>query len=157
MPMGTFRTLHDGCNPHCVAVGIRRPNCALVISRALQPQVVAIDCDRCGSFAIGEHRPDFILLFGGETGVSPRWFVVEMKSTIRDIGELVQQLQAGADAILSKPNFAVPSSPALLTPLILHRHQGAKAADFVNRTISFFGKKFHILHKRCGANLVDLV
>lgn len=157
MALDTLRTLHDACNPPCVAVRIRRPNCALVISQVLQPQLVGVDCDRCRSFARNEVRPDFILLFGGETGIPSRWFVVEMKSTIRNIGELVGQLQAGADAIRSKSNFSVPSSPTLLTPLILHRRQGAKTADFLTRTISFSSKKFRILHRRCGVSLDQLI
>lgn len=157
MALDLLRTLHDTCNPRCVAVGVSRPNCALLISPALQPHVVGVDCDRCSCFVINEERPDFILLLDGGTSIPSRWLVVEMKSTIRDVGALIGQLQAGANTIQSKSNFKVPSSPALLTPLILHSRRGAKTADFVNRTISFSGRKFHVLHKRCGVSLDQLI
>ena len=126
----------------------------LVISQNLRQRSLGIDCDRCETFEGEVHLPDFILLV---TGARARWSVVEMKSRVRDIGSVILQLQAGADAIDADERFAVPNSPRELTPLILHERRGAKAEDFVNRWVQVFGRKFPILQKRCGVALSEII
>ncbi len=154
MTLEALRALHDSCNPACITDRIRKHDCVLDVTQNLRPDIIAVDCDVCGSFSPTERRPDFILLLAGDT---PRWFVVEMKSRIRSIGELLEQLQAGGDSIQAKSEFDIPASPRLLTFLVLHERGPVKTADFQSRTLRIFGKRFPILHKRCGISLETLI
>lgn len=157
MVLQAFRALHDDCNPECATDVIQKSNCTLTISQTLRAQIVGIDCDKCRSFASDKRRPDFIILFTGGSDTASRWFVLEMKARVGQTGILVQQLQAGADAIQSHPNFRLSSSPSRLTLLILHERRGLKAADYSKMVIRMAGKKFNVLQKRCGASLAELI
>lgn len=145
--------LHEGCNPSCITDSFRRGDCTARFTDTTRQQVTGIDCDKCYAFPKSgdEERPDFILVYFGETKFAPRWFVLEMKGRVSNPGHIVRQLQAGADAIQSDPRFQVEKSPHQLTPLILHDGH-IRAADFVGRSISFFGKR-RIFYPRCGVEL----
>lgn len=155
MVLQAFRALHDGCNPDCVTANIRRRNCILAIGASLRTKSVGIDCDRCSSFPSSQRRPDFVLLTAWGAGSTPHWWVVEMKAQAPDIGALVEQLQAGVNAIESDHRFKVSGSGFELTPLLLHE-RGVKTADFRKRSISIGGRKLPILQKRCGVSLAQL-
>jgi len=156
MALQSFRALHDDCNPDCVIDVIQKPNCTLTIGQTLRAQIVGIDCDKCSSFASDDRRPDFIILFAGGAGSTLRWLVVEMKGTAPKIGTLVEQFQAGVNAVESDHRFKVSGSSFGLTPLLLHEKSGVKTADFRNVWVRMGGRKFPLLQKRCGVSLARL-
>jgi hypothetical protein len=101
-------------------------------------------------------KPDFILLYIGSKPSLLQWFVVEMKARVRDPGDIVKQLQAGADAIQNNPRFRISGVDQLLVALILH-DKHAHTADFAQKSVKFLGRSLIVNNKRCGFELKDLL
>ena len=146
--------LHEHCNPSCVTHNFRKGECTARFTDATRQQLTGIDCDKCYAFPGSEDgkRPDFILLFVGGTESAPRWLVLEMKGRVSSPGRIVDQLQAGADAIRSDPHFQVQKPPRQLTPLILHDGH-IRADDLGRKHVYFFGKRYEIHYPRCTDEL----
>lgn len=150
-----LEALHKSCNPRCTTTKCRKDNCTLGLPRQ---GVLCVDCDRCKAFPKeeGEKRPDFIVLYAGGKSTSPRWFIVEMKGTVSDIGHIVAQFQAGAKVIQDNSRFRVAPSPLPLVPLLLHDGH-IRADEFIRRRISFWGRPCEITIRRCGIELKHLL
>jgi hypothetical protein len=82
------------------------------------------------------------------------WFIVEMKKSVGHLGRIIEQLQAGADAIQNHPAFEISSSSQRLIPLLLH-DKHISTADLARRRITFRGNSVPVIYKRCGMKLED--
>ena len=111
---------------------------------------VCVDCDSCAAFGPNDPKPDYIGLQDSE---KPRWFVIEMKKSVRSLSQPVRQLQAGADRIQADPLFRVDGSPQTIVGIIVHGKGTVKTSDISSYSIKFKGKRFPVITKRSGATL----
>ena len=155
-PLSGLLSLHASCQPPCITPRCSRGDCSLHLPTG---QAMAVDCDRCTCIPQGARRPDFILLYQQPGSSSTRWIVVEMKSRVGQAGQIVEQLQAGADLIQSNTCFHVKHSPLRLLPLLLHS-RGIHTADVQvinSRRVTFRGRAYPILSRRCGLDLMTVL
>lgn len=81
-----------------------------------------------------------------------------MKTTLAKTRHVLEQLQAGADAIASCPAFARLTEPRDLLPLVLHV-RGSHNEDYSSmraKTVTFAGKAYVVRVRRCGIDIADL-
>ena len=146
-----LRALHQSCNPSCLVRTCKRPRCQL----RLPQEAMAMDCDRCRAFPQHKKHPDFIVL---HANASAHWFVVEMKSKVSNVSDIIEQLEAGAKAILSSRLFKVGIPPDIAF-IVLHRgiHQQDQQA-LQRRRLRVNGVPVKgILVKRCGISLTQFL
>lgn len=144
---------HKDCNPSCVTAKCINLGCGLVLTNS----AIGVDCDRCKAFSSEHPRPDFIVLHAQSP---PRWIVVEMKYQLRDVTQIINQLQAGASAVANDSRFVFPGSPAGLLPLVLRRTGRTHQADLdklQRARLRFRGHSISILIRKCSARVTDLV
>lgn len=118
-----------------------------------------MDCDRCKSFAAGQPKPDFVILEAAGVGGEARWIVVEIKTHISDVTQIVRQLQAGARTVQTDPRFKVQPQPSRMVPVVVRekgRVHGADVELLRSARISFGGGQLQILTKPCGTRLADI-
>lgn len=151
-----LQQLHDRCHPLCITNRCRSGDCSLGI---INKRMVCIKCDDCKAIhnITGEHKPDFIILYVNKA--LSCWFVIELKSRVRQARRIVAQLQAGADIIQNNEAFQVANSPSRLVPILVHG-RGIHAADVevLSRTpVLFRGTRHLIKRKHCGGSIADVV
>ena len=149
------RAAHAGCNPSCVASRCRRGKCTLALGKL----ALCVDCDRCKSFAGDQPKPDFVILEAAGVGREARWIVVEIKTQISDVTQIVRQLQAGARTIQTDARFTVQPQPLRLVPVVVREKGRIHSADVEllrSTRISFGGVQRQILTKPCGTRLADI-
>lgn len=151
--LAELRTLHDGCSPSCITTSCKGDGGSTL--RLPEQGALCISCDHCTCFPReeGQRRPDFVVLYcSGETQ-GPRWYIIEMKGRVSNIGHIVSQIQAGANVVQTSPCFKVTGWPGGLVPIVAH-NRGLWTADFSQKSIKFFGKPYRIAFKRSGSDLV---
>lgn len=107
---------------------------------------------------MGEKKPDYVALLAGKHPTH-HWFVVEMKSRPRKVGDIAQQLQAGAEVLETDPRFAVTQPVGALVPVLV-KARGVKDSDLAalrRELIRYRGKKYPIRVANCGWNLARLL
>jgi hypothetical protein len=119
--------------------------------------VLVFSCDRCAAFRLrkGKKKPDFVVFYQRRKSRKPCWYIIEMKGAIAHPRRIVEQLQAGIDVIQGDPRFAVRKPSHDLVPVVLY-YGRIRAADFDQRSVSFFGKRIPIKPRRCGVELASL-
>lgn len=150
-----LRALHSSCNPPCITKRCKRNRCTWILPRE---GIVCIDCDICCCFSREIKKPDFIILYTGDLSDIPRWFIVEMKGRVADVGDITQQLQIGVSVVQSNQQFKVFKSSHRLDVLLLYdRH--VHAADFARKPVKVrFGRKsLDVVKKRCGSMLIGFL
>lgn len=102
-------------------------------------------------------KPDYVILHVGANTL--RCTVAEMKSVAHHPRSIIEQLQAGADAIQHDSRFSPLQQSSYLLPLVVHG-RGMKADDALylqsKAWINFRGRRFFIALKRSGVNLSGL-
>ena len=153
--LAELRALHNRCSPSCITT-----NCtARGITLRLPGQgVLCIKCDDCTCFprgnTPGKRNPDFVVLYCPGEATSSHWYIIEMKGSVSSIGDIVKQIQDGADVVQASPRFKVPGRfRKKLFPIVAHGG-GVRANDFSRKRIDFFGKPYEIFLKRSGSSLV---
>jgi hypothetical protein len=144
---------HNSCVSKCITSRCRKSRCILKLP---SDGVICVDRDKCGCFQRDAKKPDFIVLCVGRTPAILKWVVVEIKTRVRDPGDIAGQLQAGAHAIQNNTHFKVNRGSQDLIPLLLHdRH--IRTADFTRKRITFQGKFIPVVHKHCGVAISDIL
>ena len=144
--LNQLRRLHRHANARCVVVHCSSHGVALRLPRS---GCVCVDCDSCEAFSTSESKPDYIGIDENDSG--GYWFVLEMKTSVRDFRSAVSQLQAGADKIRNSPAFRVSGAPSSLVPTIVHGGGKVRMSDKDrNRSVLFGGVKFRIQMRRSG-------
>ena len=142
-----LRRLHSHNNGNCIASRCSKQGVTLDLQDS---GCVCVDCDSCAAFGPNDPKPDYI---GLQDSGQPRWFVVEMKRSVRDLRQPVRQLQAGADKIQADPLFNVDDSPQTIIGIIVHGKGKTKTADISSYSIRFRGKPFPVTATRSGGAL----
>ena len=148
-----LRALHKPCSPSCITTSCKG---AGDITLSLPDQgALCISCDDCTCFPEGDRqkKPDFVVLYCPDKPPSPRWYIIEMKGSVSSIGDIVKQIQAGADVVQASPCFKVTSRDCQLFPIVVHSG-GLRTADFLQKRIRFFRKPYRIYFRRSGSDLV---
>jgi hypothetical protein len=118
---------------------------------------LVFDCDRCAAFPRerGKKRPDFIVCLQREKPHKPCWYIVEMKGRVSHPRQIVEQLQAGVNAIQTDRRFAVLSPSDDLVPVVLY-YGKIRTGDFDKRYVLFSGRVLPVKPRRCGIELESL-
>lgn len=111
---------------------------------------VCVDCDSCSAFGASESKPDYI---GLQDSDKPRWFVVEMKRSVRDPGLPIRQIRAGIAKLQSHPLFRIDGSPRTLVGIIVHGRGRTRTADISKYSVRFNGRPVSIVVLRSGERL----
>lgn len=150
--LAELQALHGSCNPSCITTRCRAKG---IVLRLPEHGALCISCDSCICFPErdGQRKPDFIVLYCPSEAPSSLWFIIEMKGRVSDPGRVVSQIQAGAHVVQTSPCFRVTGRPLVLVPIIAHGG-GVRDADFSQKSIMFFGKKYRINFKRSGRSLL---
>ncbi len=147
-----LKALHDcGCL-------VAQPRAGKSFAMVNADQCCCVSCDLCSAFnAIVGKKPDFIVLCAADnSGLT--WMVLEMKSRLQGVSDIVAQLQAGARAIESDARFQVkPRGRAreVLMPVVVHSG-GVHSANFerlLKKRVSFRGRPYPVRVKGSGVQL----
>lgn len=126
---------------------------------------LCIDCDLCDTFSSVplEKKPDFVVLSVGTKPSMPptlNWFIIEMKSKTSNAGEIVDQLQAGVNTMLSDHRFTTIGGRSNVFPIVLRSSTGSTHPDDLatlrSRQVGFAGRRSRIVVQRCGYDLGKL-
>ena len=152
MPFANYLlALHRQCGCAKATGRFASGNWSLVLPTA---HCIAIDCDTCRAFPVGDRKPDAIILLVASDGEPVRWLIVELKTTVSSASHSTSQLQAGAHAIANHTLFRAPATPSItIQPLVVHAkgvaHAAARGID--KRTVTFRRDNVPITTRRCGA------
>ena len=144
-----LRRLHSHSDARCLVAHCSSQGVTLRLPRS---GCVCVDCDSCEAFSPSESKPDYIGIDANDSG--DYWFVLEMKTSVRDFRSAVSQLQAGADKIRNSSAFRVSGAPISLVPIIVHGRGRVRMSDKDrNRSVLFGGVKFRVQMRRSGDTL----
>ena len=138
---------------HAVKESCNKEGCKLDLSSLSSYEITVIDADQYAKRQghSGKRCDCFVFFSDATMSVS----AVEMKSGRADMGEALEQIQAGAKEC---QNLVRDLSDVKFYPILLARHvDSAEIKILLGRRIRFRGEKYKVIKEKCGAKLKDIV
>lgn len=153
-----LKDLHTDCIPSCITTRCRKTESKCTLLLTAQGEIVCFDCDKCTAF-VNQKMPDFLIACLRSQSGPLIWLVVEMKRNVNDVTSIIEQLQAGADAVANHSIFQINTPCLKPLPLVLHsgKVRSADIQTLHRKGVRYKGRRIPVVVKRCDAELEKLL